>query len=256
MSNWIFMTDENPTSNPPTHPIGTLTHTVRRAEIIEHLTNFRIEVDRAIHALPGILMGVSCAGVIQASIHLNWHIEHLRGNLIETMLREGYNPLRDGTVGMRPSQQISDEPSQANPIRGAELSNPLRREQMYTLPHSNLGDHLLANVTGTETSQGVSFDIPANQNRTNASVHVIQHSTSADQVVPESSPRGLTNGYPSSYFRSARTSAFRSRTGNPQPSSYYNHLFANDLRTNVDSFAEVSQERAIVDELSDSTPHT
>lgn len=72
-----------------------LSRTVRRSEIIAHLNNFRVNVDKAIHALPGVILGVSCANVIQASIHLTWLIEQLKGALIEAMLRERINPFGD-----------------------------------------------------------------------------------------------------------------------------------------------------------------
>ncbi len=256
------MTDQNSTVSSPTHPIGTLTHTVRRSEIIEHLTNFRIEIDRAIHALPGILLGVSCAGVIQASIHLNWHIEHLRGSLIEAMLREGYNPLGISERDRRPSQSLSESTTtHSNPSRGPDLSRPQRREQVYTQPQLDVNEFMLAAANNGITNpvpQSSNPNSPANQNRTSSS-------HPADQVVPESTSRGLTNGLPSSHFRSTYVTAFRNRQSHSQPSGPFNHLFdpvGTLTPVNVDSILSdyrhgtLNQERTNTDELSDLFPTT
>jgi hypothetical protein len=82
---------------------GNLTRTIRSQEIIDHLTNFRVAVDKAMHVLPGVLLGVSCTGVIQASMNLTWHIEQLRGTLIEALIKGGHDPL---TYTSRPDRPI------------------------------------------------------------------------------------------------------------------------------------------------------
>ena len=187
------MTDNNSMTNSVSQSTGTLVHTVRRSEIIQHLTNFRVEVDKAIHALPGILMGVSCAGVIQASIHLNWHIEHLRGNLIEAMLRDGYNPLGEINEGVLLTPESNNTP--INPIRGPELSRPQRREQVYTQPPPGMNEYSSADIRSTSTTQQTtSQDYQANQIRQPAAVNR-NNQASSDQVVPTNPFGGLTNGY-------------------------------------------------------------
>lgn len=83
----------NPNSTPRMHvPV----HTIRRTDMIALLTNLRAEIDRSIHNMPGVLLGVSFASVIQAAMHLNWQIEYLKGSLIETMVHERHNPFPDG----------------------------------------------------------------------------------------------------------------------------------------------------------------
>jgi hypothetical protein len=64
---------------------------VGKNEILAHLTAYRKEVDRAIHSLPGILSGVSCANVIQISMSLIWHIDGLKAALVDALLKEGYH---------------------------------------------------------------------------------------------------------------------------------------------------------------------
>lgn len=93
---------EQPRNSNPIQRIHTPVHTIRRTDMIALLTNLRTEVDRAIHNMPGVLLGVSFASVIQASMHLNWQIEYLKGSLIETMVHERHNPFPESEVGERP----------------------------------------------------------------------------------------------------------------------------------------------------------
>ena len=102
------MTDNNSANQ---SSVGTLTRTVKRSEIVEHLTNFRRDVDRYIHALPGILLGVPCAHVIQAAMTLVWHLDQTKAALIDAMVREGLNPVGEGdlAVGHHRSQSNSND---------------------------------------------------------------------------------------------------------------------------------------------------
>ena len=144
------MTDHNSqTRDTQISSVGTLDRTVRRSEIVEHLTNFRISVDKAIHALPGVMLGVSCANVIQSSMNLTWHIEHLRGSLIEAMMREGYNPLSSENVVQSTSQLANGATSTT---RGSSVPRSYPREighnpvgPPYSAPpsgHISTNDHI------------------------------------------------------------------------------------------------------------------
>jgi hypothetical protein len=78
--------------------LGNLTRTVKRHEIIDHLRQFRQDIDGYIYTLPGIIMGIPCTDVINMSLNLTRHIELLKGALIEAMLREGLSPYREGDL--------------------------------------------------------------------------------------------------------------------------------------------------------------
>lgn len=93
---------EQPRNTNPIQRNHTPVHAIRRTDMIALLTNLRTEVDRAIHNMPGVLLGVSFASVIQASMHLNWQIEYLKGSLIETMVHERHNPFPESEVSERP----------------------------------------------------------------------------------------------------------------------------------------------------------
>ena len=185
------MTDSNSDINSPT---PSLNRTVRRSEIINHLTNFRVEVDRAIHALPGVMLGVSFAGIIQAALHLTSHIEHVRGHLVAAMLREGYNPLGEGDIRNYPPQSPNATPAHT-PARGPELTRTYGRDQGYTYPigeYPGAAGHQVDYYPNPGTSRNVvhnrsSTTIPASN-----SVN-----TRGDQIVPEQrisgNPRSQAN---------------------------------------------------------------
>ena len=164
--------------------VGKLTHTVRRTEIIEHLTNFRCEVDKSIHALPGIMLGVSCASVIQTSMALIWHIDVLKGALIEAMLREGLNPLGDGNV-----TNETTRPRQPATTGSRTDYPPLQRANGHTLLHSSV------RIADPAVNSHVAYD-PA---RSQVTIQAVTqppaaryyHST-GEQVVPDRPPGNVT----------------------------------------------------------------
>ena len=107
-----------------------LHRTLRRHELIDHLNNFNRDINRYIHVMPGVVLGVPCSDVIQAAIQLNYYISILKGNLIETMLREGLSPVRDseaisGRLDIQPNYCTS------TPIRGY---HPQQRVQGHIPP--------------------------------------------------------------------------------------------------------------------------
>ena len=85
--------------------------------MVDHLNNFRRDIDRYIHAMPGVLLGVSCADVIQVAMSLNWYIDNLKGALIEAMLAEGLSPVRDSDAISGPLR-MHQSPITSTPIRG------------------------------------------------------------------------------------------------------------------------------------------
>lgn len=85
--------------------------------MVDHLNNFRRDIDRYVHAMPGVLLGVSCADVIQVAMSLQWYIDNLKGALIEAMLAEGLSPVRDSDAISGPLR-LHPSPVTSTPIRG------------------------------------------------------------------------------------------------------------------------------------------
>ncbi len=139
---------EQPVSSNSTHHNHVSSPTVRRSDMIRLLTNLQIEIERTIHNVPGVLLGVSFASVIQASIHLNWQIEYLKGSLIETIVRERRNSFHNGEIGERP---VRPRPSHSvnNILQRSELSRPYARE-----PAHSTNGHLLS-VGRTESTSAL-----------------------------------------------------------------------------------------------------
>ena len=188
------MTDNNSDTS-SVQSQGSLVRTVRRAEIVEHLTDFRMNVDRAIHALPGVLLGVSCAGVIQASMHLTWHIEHLRGSLIEAMLREGYNPINNSENGNRVNASQPNS-TVTTSTRGPDLPRPNGRERSH---NQSMGDYMGSVIHSELASHSRGPYQYPQHNRTSTTIPSQGYVVNAgDQVVPEQYHRTTVAG-PSYY---------------------------------------------------------
>ena len=177
-------TTHNTTSSEP----GNLTRTIRSHEIINHLTNFRVAVDKAIHALPGVLHGVSCTGVIQASMNLTWHIEHLRGTLIEAMLRDGLDPLTltsssDRPVQSQPATNVFPSgvlPPYQRESQGEPSRNISMRDYLGSVIDSQLV-HPRPRLSRQSVSSHTSAFLPVNHGT----------NTGYDQVVPERPHRSV-----------------------------------------------------------------
>ena len=160
-------------------PTGRLIRTVNRTEIIEHLTNMRVDIDKSIHALPGILLGVSCASVIQTAMALVWHIDVLKGALVEAMLREGLNPFGEGEASG----------STIRPRRAAGAGSradypPLQRTGGHTIHHPTVQ---LANPTvnahvAYDQSRTQTMGPPANQTSSRS------YPSTGEQIVPDRPP--------------------------------------------------------------------
>jgi hypothetical protein len=125
------MNQSNQVRHPPASP-----KIVDKTEILAHLSAFRRDIDRSIHALPGIVSGVSCANVIQISMSLIWHIDGLKAALVDAMLKEGISIGENG----------NNEPSvpQYNPITVVHKITPTPYERQYE--HQNPVDPLITNT--------------------------------------------------------------------------------------------------------------
>ena len=116
-----------------------LTRTLRRHELVDHLNNFHRDVNRYIHAMPGVIMGVPCTDVIQAAMSLNWYIAQLKANLIEVMFQEGLSPVRDDEAISGP-MRFPSIACTSTPIRNYSSQYPRTRNQNNN-PQS-MGDYL------------------------------------------------------------------------------------------------------------------
>jgi hypothetical protein len=162
-------------------------HTIRRTDMIALLTNLRTEVDRAIHNMPGVLLGVSFANVIQSAMHLNWSIEYLKGSLIETMVHERHNPFPDGEERpVRP--QISHSVDRI--LHSPEIPlAPIARSQApmngYSTPNSRMEP---TSTLGPRTIRQTRHDSVSTSNHTPSTTTVVRN-----QVISVPSSRRPTD---------------------------------------------------------------